>query len=146
MAEFPFLRLLELAREQREEAARGLQASQARVQAAEQQLATLQQYRQDYQQRLGGQQQQGMAVTQWRDYLLFLGKLDTAIAQQQQECERCEQLRDAAREQWLEREQKVQAFEALQQRHDQAELRKEARREQKQTDEFASRKGSVSRH
>ena len=143
MSRFPFSRLLDMAKDDEEKAARAMQEARQRLSQSEQQLSMLQQYRQDYQDRLQNNQQQGMSVNQWRDYQLFMSKLDVAIEQQQNDITRCQQLVAASQQAWMQKRQKVQAFDTLQVRHQQAELKKESKQEQKLIDEFA---GRVSHH
>ncbi|MCB6185242.1 flagellar export protein FliJ [Leeia sp. TBRC 13508] len=141
MAKFQFEKLLELARQDEDKAARTMQDAQKRLNQSQQQFQTLGQYRQDYLDKLGQTQSQGITIAQLKDYQLFMSKLDTAIQQQQKEVERYEQILVAARNQWMEKRSKVQAFEALEVRHHANELKKENKQEQKLNDEFAGRAG-----
>lgn len=139
MAKFQFTQLLELARQDEEKAARAMQDAQKRLAQSQQQLSTLGQYRQDYLDRLSHTQSQGISIAQLKDYQLFMGKLDTAMQQQEKEVQRCDQLVAATRQQWMDKRSRVQAFEALEVRHHATELKKELKQEQKLSDEFASR-------
>ncbi|WP_028451896.1 flagellar export protein FliJ [Chitinilyticum aquatile] len=140
MAQFRFAFLLQLARDEREDAARAMQEAQARWLTAQGKLDQLEGYRTEYRSRLTGQTGGGMTVAQWRDYQLFLAKLDVACQQQREEIARLQQRYDDLRLVWLEKERKVKAFEALEQRHHQNEQLKENRREQKMLDDFNSRR------
>ncbi|UXY14588.1 flagellar export protein FliJ [Chitiniphilus purpureus] len=139
MAEFRFHFLLQLAQDEREEAARAMQAAQAAVQSAKHKLEQVETFRDEYRGRLMASGQGGMTVVQWRDYQQFLAKLDAAASAQQAEIVRLEALYLQHKEVWLACEKKVKAFEALKVRHEQDELRRESKREQKLIDEFNSR-------
>ncbi|MBE9608812.1 flagellar export protein FliJ [Chitinilyticum piscinae] len=139
MAQFRFAFLLQLARDEREDAARKMQEAQASWLTAQGKFQQLDGYRAEYRARLTAQNQGGMTVAQWRDYQLFLGKLDEACSLQQQEIQRLELRYQQLRAVWQEKDRKVSAFEALQQRHDKAELLREGKQEQKLLDEFNSR-------
>ncbi|HSC79189.1 MAG TPA: flagellar export protein FliJ [Chitinolyticbacter sp.] len=139
MAKFRFAFLLELAIDEREEAARSMQAAQAAIVSATQKLEQVEVFRGEYRNRLMASGQGGMTVTQYRDFQQFLGKLDGAATAQQGEIVRLEQVYTQQKQAWLECEKKVKAFEALKVRHDQDELKRESQREQKLIDEFNSR-------
>lgn len=139
MAGFPFSRLLELARNELDEAARVMQAEQQRLLQQQTRLDQLTGYLADYRQRLNDSQQRGMTVNQWRDFQSFMVKLDQALAQQREEVSRAEHRAATAREAWSARRQKVKAFEALEVRHLEIEAQHERKREQKLLDEFANR-------
>ena len=139
MAKFRFEFLLQLAVDEREEAAKALQLAQSDWLAARAKLEQIDDYRNEYRQRLTSGGQQGMTITQWRDYQLFLGKLDAAAEQQQQDVARREAMYQQALVVWQEGEKKVNGFEALKERHIANEQRRELVREQKMLDEFNSR-------
>ncbi|SFN71350.1 flagellar FliJ protein [Formivibrio citricus] len=136
MAEFRFATLLQLAIDEREEAANRLQAAQGRWLAARAKLEQVESFRADYRARLTSNGQSGMTVTQWRDFQLFLGKLDAAADQQAEDVARQEASYQQALAAWQECEKKVKGFETLKERHEATEQRKELRREQKMLDEF----------
>lgn len=140
MAEFRFEFLLKLAFDEREEAAKALQAAQGEWLTARAKLEQIESYRSEYRNRLTTSGQGGMTVTQWRDYQLFLAKLDVVTDQQKLEVVRLETRFEQARNFWQECEKKVKGFEALKDRHLAGEQRKESVREQKMLDEFNSRR------
>ncbi|WP_164521419.1 flagellar export protein FliJ [Iodobacter ciconiae] len=139
MAQFRFAFLLVLAIDAREDAARLMQAAQANWLSAQGKLDQVDQYRVEYRTRLLGSGQSGMTIVQWRDFQLFLAKLDDVALSQQQEIERLADVYAAHRDAWLECEKKVKAFEALKQRHLAVEMQKELRNEQRSNDEFNTR-------
>ncbi|MFC7419240.1 flagellar export protein FliJ [Iodobacter arcticus] len=139
MAQFRFAFLLELAIDAREEAARRMQTAQSHWLGAQGKLDQVDQYRVEYRARLLDSGQGGMSIIQWRDFQLFLAKLDDVALVQQQEIDRLLVAYEAQRDAWLECEKKVKAFEALKQRHLSAEMQKELRNEQRMNDEFNTR-------
>lgn len=139
MAEYRFDFLLKLAMDEREDAATALQAAQSDWTSARAKLEQVEAYRSEYRNRLTTSGQSGITVTQWRDYQLFLIKLDNVTEQQQREVTRLEQNYQQALLAWQECEKKVKGFETLKQRHEVGEQRKELVREQKLLDEFNSR-------
>ena len=141
MAQFRFAFLLQLAIDQREDAARLMQAAQAAWLLARNKLEQVDGFRHEYRARLANSAQAGMSIGQWRDYQLFLAKLDGAADQQIFEVERLALEYERHKTDWQSCERKVKAFEALRDRHNQAELRKEGQQEQKLLDEFNSRLG-----
>jgi flagellar FliJ protein len=139
VAQFRFAFLLELAIGAREDAARLMQASQALWLSAQGKLDQIDQYRVEYRARLLNNGQGGMGISQWRDFQLFLAKLDDVALSQQQEINRLLAVYESQRDAWLECEKKVKAFEALKKRHLSAEMQKELRNEQRMNDEFNTR-------
>ena len=87
---FRFQFLLEQAQEKSDKAARLMAEVKAQWQGAEQKLLQLQQFVDDYRQRFGAAQATGLSVGQWRDYQLFMAKLDAAVKQQAGEVELAE--------------------------------------------------------
>ncbi|WP_410498984.1 flagellar export protein FliJ [Chitinibacter sp. S2-10] len=146
MAKFRFAFLLQLAQDEREDASRAMQAAQAAWLQGQAKLEQVDSFRAEYRGRLASSAQTGMSVTQWRDFQLFLAKLDTAAIQQSEEVNRLSAVYEERKVQWLECEKKVKAFEALRVRHEQNEISRENRREQKILDEFNSRPRSNSGH
>lgn len=140
MAKFRFaFFLLQLSRDNREEAARTMQTASGKLNSARQKLDQVNAYRNEYRARLTQSAQGGITVTQYRDYQLFLTRLDTAAEQQALEVQRAQVEYERCKAEWMECEKKVKAFEALEERHQAAELRREGQREQKLNDEFNSR-------
>lgn len=139
MAQFRFDFLLKLALDEREESAKALQTAQGAWLGARAKQEQVDAFRNEYRNRLTNNGQNGMTVTQWRDFQLFLVKLDAASTQQAQEVMRLEGLYQQALQAWQECEKKVKGFEALKDRHLITEQRKDGLREQKQLDDFNSR-------
>lgn len=135
---FQFAFLLQRAVDQRDEAALAIGAAVERLRLARERHVQIEQYRAEYRVRLETNGRQGMAIHQWTDYQQFLAKLNTAVEQQFHEIKRCENLLEHAKSVWVEREKEVKAFETLQERHEEREQKREARVEQKMSDEWAA--------
>lgn len=139
MARFPLQTLLDITRQRFEDAERRLQQANALLQAEQQKLDMLHSYRREYEHKLLTAQQNGLSVTQWRDFQQFIAKLDTAIGQQQTSVQHASDFAASARAQWEEQRKKIKGFELLAEQHQQRENQRENKREQKQSDEFAAK-------
>src|SRR3569623_337496 len=106
---------------------------------AEQKLALLLQYRDEYTARFQARMASGRTVAGYRNFQLFIGKLDQAIAGQQQLVQDAQRRAEAQRDVWRERERKRKSYDTLATRAQQQEVRAEAKRDQKSTDEHATR-------
>lgn len=144
-AKFPLQILLDHARHRMEAAERLLLMIKRKEEAAKLKHEELLRYRVEYQARLTGSSQGGMTIGMLRDYHVFLGKLDQAIASQAGEVELMHTRWLSAHENWLALRQKVKSFEVLEARHHKAEYHRQDRREQRQIDEVSGRKVAVAR-
>ena len=136
---FRFQFLLEQAQERGEKAARLVGGAKSSWQAGEQKLQQLTQFVDDYRQRLLTSQQAGLSVNQWRDYQLFMLKLDTAIKQQQADVNLLLQRFEEAKAAWMETQKQVKALQALAERHEKTRQAVILKREQKELDEYAAK-------
>jgi flagellar FliJ protein len=114
-----------------------LQRLRAQLNEAQSKLDQLQGYATEYSTALSARLAQGMPAHQLNDYCLFQGKLARAIQAQSEEADRRRHAWDEAHARWLALRQRHQALGVLAQRHAAAEALVEARREQKEQDEFA---------
>jgi len=135
---FQFEFLLHLAVDKREEAAQGIGVAANRLAQARDRQAQVEAYREEYRVRLTDTGMRGIRVFQWNDFQMFLGRLDTAVEQQVAEVTRCEQALEMAKAAWLDCEREVKAYETLRERHMDRESKREARFDQKLSDEWAS--------
>lgn len=142
---FPLQTLLELAQNQSDEAGRKLQLLKVKWQEAEQKLTQLTLFRDEYRNRLLQNTQQGMQMAAWREFQLFMDKLDKAIGFQVDEVAKCKQRWEAGQREWLERQRQMKAYDTLSHRHAVSEAKREAKIEQNEQDEFAG-KSANSRH
>ncbi len=137
---FPLQSLLDHARHRMDAGERLLRMLKRRVDAAKQRLEELHEYKLDYQRRLTGGGAQGMDIHLLRDFHVFLGKLETAIAHQVGEVDKAEGNWRVAHENWLALRRKVKAYETLATRHQHQETARQEKREQRLTDETALRR------
>jgi len=130
--------LLDLSNMRLDEATRLLGKLIAGEQEASQRLVLLTQYRDEYQTRFIAAAGNGLGPDAWRNYQLFLGRLDQAIDQARAMVEASRQRTAAGQQHWRDQRGKVKAFDTLAQRHQVRVAYAEARSEQKQSDEHAA--------
>lgn len=136
----PLDTLQELARTQKEEAARRLGALQSAQISAHQKLDLLLQYRQDYSHRLQLLMENGLPASQWRNFNSFLSTLDGAIEQQRAIVKQGAARLDRGRGDWQHHARRLNSFDTLADRLRRQELAAQAKREQRDSDERAARK------
>jgi flagellar protein FliJ len=140
MAKFSALdTLIELATSEKDEAAKRLGNALRAATETEQKLSLLLQYRDDYTARLQSMMTTGLSAAGYRNFQLFLDKLDAAIDGQQQVVAAAQKRIGEERSAWQASEKKRMSFDTLATRAQKAEERKEMQRDQKQTDEVATR-------
>ena len=132
--------LIELATKQTDDAARRLGKAMRAGDDAQQKLQLLQQYRDDYAARMQTNAMSGLSASGYRNFQHFLDKLDDAIASQQKIVQDAHMRVNNERGAWQDSERKRMSYDMLATRALNAQLLEQARREQKQTDEFAARK------
>lgn len=137
--------LIELATNQTDEAAKRLGRAIRACEDTEQKLALLLQYRDDYEARFKTGLSNGISAAGYRNFQLFLDKLDTAIAGQQQIVQDAKRRIVDERGAWQSCERKRMSFDTLATRAQQVEQRKENKRDQKLMDEFATRQANYKR-
>lgn len=121
---------------------RGLENAAAAAQAQAEQLLA---YRTQYQQRWTQQFRQSGTIEVLQAYQGFSQRLDQAIAHQNHSAAQAHTRVQQARAELLAREQRVAAVRKLIERRRTEQQRANDRREQRSTDEAASRRASVSR-
>jgi flagellar FliJ protein len=131
--------LIELATKQSDDAAKRLGKAVRAGDDAQQKLQLLMQYRDDYAARLRSSAVTGLTASGYRNFQMFLDKLDDAIASQQRAVQDAQRRVNNERNAWQSSERKRMSYDTLATRAMNAQLLKQARREQKQTDEFAAR-------
>lgn len=131
--------LIELAENAVENAAKHLGRTIKAKDDANQQLEMLIQYRADYETRLQNNAQRGLSVTQFANFQGFIAKLDQAIDGQKKLIIDAEYKVELAKKFWQECEKKRLSYKTLINRNIATELKKENKRDQKQTDERATR-------
>lgn len=137
--------LIDLATTATDEAAKRLGLAIRAGDEAQNKLTMLLQYREDYAARFQSNLSAGMSPADYRNFQLFMQKLDTAITGQEQIVANAQ--RRIAQEQaaWRESERKRISFGTLAMRAEKEVLRKEDKRLQKAMDEHAARQAFYKR-
>ena len=131
--------LIELATKETDEATKRLGRAIRVSEEAHQKLTILQQYRDDYAARFQDTLTTGLTALSYRNFQLFIEKIDTAITGQQDVVRGSLQKVADARLAWQACERKRMSYDTLAARAKEKELQQENRRDQKATDEHASR-------
>lgn len=137
---FSLLPLLELMQTRTDEATRQLGQLIAAEQNQRSRLQMLEQYREEYAQRLREATQQGVTRMILRNYQDFLARIDEAVEQQKAAVENSERSTKAGKEHWQAQNKQLKAIDTLSQRHDARERYRENKQDQKLQDEFSTRK------
>lgn len=135
----PLQTLIGLAQDEVDTAAQRLGRMQRERSEVETQLQSLVTYRDEYHMRFTESARHGMAAGNVRNFQAFIDTLDAAIEQQRRLLDQATARLEAAKPEWQRSKQKLGSYEVLQTRQDEASARKEARREQRDTDEHAAR-------
>jgi flagellar protein FliJ len=135
----PLQTLIGLAQDDVDAAAQKLGRVQRERSEVEKQLEALITYRDEYHTRFTESARQGMAAGNVRNFQAFIDTLDSAIEQQRRMLEQATARVEAAKPEWQRCKQKLGSFEVLQARQDEAAARTQARRDQRDSDEFAAR-------
>ncbi|HVL75517.1 MAG TPA: flagellar export protein FliJ [Noviherbaspirillum sp.] len=131
--------LIELATNQTEEAARRLGTAIKQCADNEQRLAMLLQYRDEYETRLRQGMTAGISASGYRNFQLFLEKLDAAIRGQEQIVQTARHRITAERGAWQSSERTRVSYDTLAARAQQTALARQNKQDQKLTDELATR-------
>jgi flagellar FliJ protein len=131
--------LLEIMQDRADEATRRLGQLIAAEQNAKSRLLMLEQYRDEYAQKLRDAITQGITQLALRNYQDFLGRIDEAIMQQGLAVKNSEHQTASGQEHWKSQNKQLKAIDTLSQRHETRERLKESKREQKLQDEFSTR-------
>ncbi|MFZ6732535.1 flagellar export protein FliJ [Undibacterium sp. Ji42W] len=135
----PISTLIEITEREVDDAAKLLGKAIRAHEDTEKKLSLLQQYRDDYAERLQDGAAKGLNVSQYTNFLSFLAKLDSAIDGQKQVVMDAEHRIVMAKTEWQASEKKRLSYDTLQNRAQTVQQKKEAKRDQKQTDEMAAR-------
>jgi flagellar protein FliJ len=141
---FPLQTLLELMQSRTDEATRKLGQLISAEQSQRSRLEMLEQYREEYAQRLRDATTEGITRLILRNYQEFLARIDEAIEQQRLAVQNSELKTKAGQEKWSAQNKQLKAIDTLSIRHDARERYRENKQEQKLLDEFSSRKYSNS--
>lgn len=135
--------LLEIMQNRADEATQQLGKLIAAEQNQRSRLQMLEQYRQEYAQRLIDSTTQGLPPLLLRNYQDFLARIDEAINQQQLAVQNSEKDTLAGQSHWQAQNKQLKAIDTLSARHQHAELHREEKAAQKIQDEFCTRKFST---
>jgi len=131
--------LVDLAEHRSREVARNLGQLIARGEQGETKLQLLRNYLHEYRVRLDDAVREGLDGERLRNYLSFIARLERAIAEQAAEVAATQARIDKEKEHWREQERERRTFETLLDRRRIEGQRLEARSQQKQFDEIATR-------
>lgn len=137
---FPLQALLDMANDRRDAAARRLGELIANETEDCRKLELLENYRSEYQAKFAEALRNGIDPQAMRNYSLFIGKLDEAIASQREVVDTARHRTSVGQKAWIDERSKAKAFDALSKRHEAREARDESKREQRLTDEHASKR------
>jgi flagellar FliJ protein len=137
---FPLQTVLDLMQVRADDAARDLGRLIAAEKDARSRLALLEGYRDEYAARFRDAAANGLSPQQWANFQEFAQRIDQAIAQQAAVVNASRDNTVAGQERWRDRNQQVQAFDTLAQKHDAQQRYEDGRRDQKMTDELATRR------
>jgi len=131
-------KLLELAQRQSDESAKKLGRLSLQYQEAEKKLKLLMDYRESYQKQLQDASQNGIDHVEWRNFVTFIKKLDTAIAEQKLAIQYAEHNRKTGNEEYQSCQRKLNSYGTVSQRYQKIKELSLKKLEQKEMDEFAS--------
>ncbi|WP_022653127.1 flagellar export protein FliJ [Aquaspirillum serpens] len=135
--------LIRLAQEKLDAAANRMGMAQQSLSTAQRKLQQVESFLAEYRNRRIERGAVGIGVAQWLDYQRFLERLESAVEVQLQEVKTCEVIYAETRELWQTARQHLKAMETLHTAEQQRLLQQQMRREQKQTDELATRAFTV---
>jgi flagellar FliJ protein len=131
--------VVKLAENNEQDAAATLGASRKKLQEAERKLTELVHYQDEYSRQFnqsGGQVLRGVNINEYR---LFLGRLNTAIEQQQLLIEQIRLEAEQKKQNWLGKRVRAQALGKVEDKYKREEVREQDKREQKEMDEYSNR-------
>lgn len=130
--------LIDLARNDTDEAARQLAQLSKERQEAEQQLDALHGYRKDYAERLQQVSQSGLTASNYHNFRQFIATLDEAISQQNKIVAQLDQKLEQGKQRWFDHKRQLTSYETLLSRQEQERIQRDNRKEQIMTDELSS--------
>ena len=135
----PLITIRDLAQKAVEQASTQLGQARLSYQNAEQQLSMLLSYQDEYRVRLNDTLSNGMASSSWQNYQQFIQTLEQAIEQHRHQLAQWNTKVEQAVKHWQEKQQRLNAFETLNERAETSARLQENRLDQKLMDEFAQR-------
>ena len=135
----PIKTLINLAEEELEATTKKLGKLQQERDEVEMQLNSLVTYRDEYHARFTASAQEGTTAQTLRNFQAFVDTLASAINQQRVLLVTANQRLEAAKPEWRQRKQKLGSYEVLAARGEAVKAKQEARIEQRDSDEHASK-------
>lgn len=135
----PINTLIEIADRETDDAAKRLGQAIRNHEETQSKLNLLIQYRDDYDSKFKAAAATGISASQYGNFLGFLAKLDSAVEGQKEVIRNAESKVQAAKLDWQENEKKRLSYNTLDHRVKMVQQKKEAKSDQKQTDDFAAR-------
>ncbi len=136
--------IIDLYRRQEKQALEALGASQRRYQEMMQKLSSLEQYRNEYEQRGLGQSEQAFSAHELMEFRVFLNKLDQAVNDQKQLIQQQNQKVEQDRRQWRLKHQKTESLLKLDEKSQIEAIKQIEKHEQLEQDNRSSRGGNNS--
>src|SRR5690554_5702651 len=130
--------LIDMARNDTDEAARELAKLVKARHDAQQQLDALHSYRKDYAERLQEESKSGLTASNYHNFRQFIATLDDAISQQNKVVAQIDARIEQDRQHWYAEKRRVNSFEALQTRDKRLLQLRENRAEQRANDEISA--------
>ena len=131
--------LIELASKDSDSAAKKLGQALRMAEDTEKKLNLLLSYREEYAARFQTSMTAGLTAVDYRNFQLFIEKLDAAIEGQQSIVLEAKRQTEIERKSWQECERKRMSYDTLASRAEKQLQQKENKRDQKQNDEYAAR-------
>jgi flagellar FliJ protein len=131
--------LVNLAKDKVEESSKTLASTRNQLQASIDKLTMLKEYSEQYRQGVSNSVHGGISGDQLRHRYVFVDRIEDAIKQQIEDVTNKEQLVNLALSQWQSHQAEEKKFQTLIDRAETAKAKKEAKREQKNNDEYAAR-------
>ncbi len=133
----PLNTLVDLAKNDADEAAKQLQRLMGSRNEAVQQLSMLQEYRQDYAERLHKTAESGLSASNYHNFRQFIATLDEAISLQNGVVAQIDLKLESGRQQWQSEKRRVNSFETLLTRQARQQALRDSRTEQRANDEIS---------
>ncbi len=130
--------LRDLAKRQSDKAVEDLGHLRRQHRDAEARLVQLEQYRDEYRQKLHDTLSSGVSSSQWRDFEQFLASLDRAIEQQKRQLGEQQTRVDGGMHRWQGEQRKFNAYDMLHSRGLRERTYRQSKDEQRQSDEMAA--------
>ncbi len=118
---------------------RAMGDAQRALDEQQQRLTELHQYRDEYAARQPKGMRGSVSSVQWADYQNFLRRLDDAVHAQSQLVDDGKQNRDAHRQRWMIKRQKMESLQRVVERYRSDEVRADEREQQKVQDDLPTR-------